>query len=175
MRMVDPCIQTEVRNLTNSADRPADILTWTAIPGKLTAVDVTTASQDAAQAGPDCCAAAYRRKVRRYFPILPALRRAGITFMPMVFSAEGRQHPAATRMLQHAAKALARKVDEAAVRDIQRRWLHDIGIAIQRRKAAMMRACLPEKSHHQTWLCKATWRTHKPATSQVIRLQSCLP
>ena len=152
MSVVDPCIQTEVRNLVNTTDRPADILTWAALPGKLTAIDVTIASQDAVQAGPDCCAAAYRRKVRRYASILPALHRAGITFMPMVFSNEGRQHPATTRMLQNMANAMSRKFEDTEVKLIKRRWLHDIGVAIQRRKAAMIRACLPDRSHHEHWL-----------------------
>ena len=152
MSLVDPSIQTEVRNLVGTRDRPADILTWAAIPGKLTAIDVTIASQDAVQAGPDCCGAAYRRKVTRYSSILPALRRAGVTFMPMVFSAEGRQHPATTRMLHSTLKAMARKVDEAELQAIQRRWAHDIGVAIQRRKVSMIRACLPEQSQHHTWL-----------------------
>ena len=145
---------TEVRNLAGTSDRPSDILTWAALPGKLTAIDITIASQEAVQAGPDCCAAAYRRKVTRYSRILPALRRVGVTFMPMVFSAEGRQHPATTRMLQNTARALARKMEDGEVQGIQRRWLHDIGVAIQRRKTAMIRACLPERSHHQTWLLR---------------------
>ena len=152
MSLVDPCLQLEVQNLAGTSDRPADILTWAALPGKLTAIDITIASQDATHAGLDCCAAAHRRKVRRYCRLLPAMNRAGITFMPMVFSAEGRQHPATTRMLHNTVKALARKMEDLEVQGIKRRWLHDIGIAIQRRKAAMIRACLPERSHRQTWL-----------------------
>ena len=72
--------------------------------------------------------------------------------MPMVFSAEGRQHPATTRMLHNTLKAIARKVDDAELQAIRRRWAHDIGVAIQSRKVSMIRACLPEQSHHHAWL-----------------------
>ncbi len=152
LALVDPCLQTEVRGLASTTDRPADILTTAAIPGRTTALDITVASPDAVHAGLDACASAYARKVTRYSNIIPQLSRAGITFQPMVWSTEGRPHPATTRVLEFALKAAARKHGADQVARLRSRWLHEIGIELQRRKAAMMRACLPARGARQTWL-----------------------
>ncbi len=152
MSVVDPSLQTEVRGLTTSSDRPADILTAAALPGVLTALDVTVASQDAVAAGLDACASAYRRKVTRYSQIIPQLRRAGITFQPMVWSAEGRPHPATTRVLECTVQMVGRKLGQDSVAAFRRKWRHEIGIAIQRRKVAMIRACVPEVGGRRAWL-----------------------
>ena len=39
-----------------------------------------------------------------------------------------------------------------AAADLRSRWHHEIAIAIQRRKAAMIRACLPSRPLRQEWL-----------------------
>ena len=88
--LADPTTRTEARGLVQSAERPADILT--SGPGFQVAMDITVAAQDAKQAGMDACASAYRRKMRNYAHLFPALRREGIVFRPMVWSAEGRPH-----------------------------------------------------------------------------------
>ena len=152
MCLADPSLQTEVRGLANTSDRPADILTTAALPGVRTALDITIASQDAVHAGIDACATAYRKKMTRYATILPALRRAGVIFQPMVWSAEGRPHPATVRVLECALRTIrARKGLEAAAH-LRTRWRHEISVAIQRRKAAMIRAALPARSRRQEWL-----------------------
>ena len=102
MMLADPSTRLEVRGLTDSAERPADILTRGAIPGSEAALDVTIAAQDAQHAGMDACVSAYRRKMARYRHLLPALRRAGVIFRSMAWSAAGRPHPETTRMLRTA-------------------------------------------------------------------------
>eukprot|EP00973_Karenia_brevis_P018232 2504286-Karenia_brevis.AAC.1 len=83
MSLADASLQTEVRGLTSSTERPADILTTAALPGVRTALDITIASPDALHAGTDAFAAAHRRKMRHYAHLLPSLRRAGVIFQPM--------------------------------------------------------------------------------------------
>ena len=85
--VVDPSLQTEVRGLCDSSERPADVLTAPALPGVLTALDVAIASQEAVLAGLGACTSAYRRKVRRYSRIIPQLRQARTTPQPMVWIA----------------------------------------------------------------------------------------
>ena len=41
---------------------------------------------------------------------------------------------------------------EAAAADMRMKWYHEIGIALQRRKASMIRACLPQVSRRQAWM-----------------------
>jgi hypothetical protein len=152
MTLADAGLQTEVRGLTTSAERPADILTTGALPGTRTALDITIASQNAIHAGLDACAAAYGRKMANYSHLLPALRRAGVIFQPMVWSAEGRPHPATTRVLESTLQMVRRRRGLVAATELRARWRHEIAIAIQRRKAAMIRACLPSRPLRQEWL-----------------------
>ena len=152
MSLADPCLQTEVRGLVTTPDRPADILTTAALPGRTTALDVTVSSPDAVSAGPDACVSAYARKVTRYAKIIPQLDRAGVTFQPLVWSTEGRPHPATTRVLEFALQAAARKLGADQISQLRARWLHEIAVTLQRRKAAMMRACLPARRARETWL-----------------------
>ena len=70
----------------------------------------------------------------------------------MVWSTEGRPHPATTRVLECALKAIGRKRGADKVAEIRTRWLHEITVELQRRKAAMMRACLPRRAARETWL-----------------------
>ena len=48
--------------------------------------------------------------------------------------------------------------DEAAC--LRERWAHEIGVAIQRRKAAMMRAVMPARSRRQDWLAAGVRDIH---------------
>ena len=152
MALADPALQTEAHGLLPTGERPADILTTAAIPGTKAALDITIASQDAKHAGTDACATAYRRKMNRYDSILPALRRAGVVFQPLVWSAEGRPHPATVRILECALKLVRTRKGAEAAAELRGRWQHEIAVAIQRRKAAMIRAALPAQSGRQAWL-----------------------
>ena len=149
MMLADPSTRLEVRGLTDSAERPADFLTRAAIPGTEAALDVTIAAQDAKHAGLDACASAYRRKMARYRHLLPALHRVGVVFRPMVWSTEGRPHAQTTRMLRAAVRMVRSTKGAEAASGLQNRWDHEIAIAIQRRKAAMVRAVLPASGSRQ--------------------------
>ena len=110
------------------------------------------AAQDACAAGADACAAAYRRKMRHYAHLFPQLRRAGVVFQPMVWSAEGRPHPAAARVMEHVVRKVGARRGAAEAADFRARWRHEVAVAIQRRRAAMMRSVLPAGQGRQAWL-----------------------
>ena len=147
IRVADPSAATEVAGLatTDPSARPADILTNAAIPGRGAALDVVVASQEAFGAGPDCVATAVKRKIRRYAAILHELHEAGIAFRPMAWSAEGRPHPMVGRVLAHASEQVARKRPSASAHEICRRLRQEIGVALARRMARMIRACTPSE------------------------------
>ena len=109
LRLADASITTEPQGLTSTQDRPADILTTAAVPGRSAALDVCIASPNAAGAAGDAAEAAFRRKLRRYRDAIPELAAAGIAFRPLVWTADGRLHPAATRTLKHAAEQATRR------------------------------------------------------------------
>ena len=90
--------------------------------------------------------------MNRYDHILPALQRAGVIFQPLVWSAEGRPHPATVRVLESALKMVRSRKGAEAAAELRGRWRHEITIAIQRRKAAMIRAAMPKQSGRQDWL-----------------------
>ena len=96
---------------------------------------------------------AHARKLNKYFPVNDELREAGITYMPMVWTSNGRPHPAATRVMRHVAglASHSREVGSNA-KSMLKRWGHKIQVAIQRRKAAMVRAALPKLSATDEWL-----------------------
>ena len=150
LALADPALQLAVHGLLPTGESPADILTTAAVPGASAALDVTIASQDAKHAGTDACATAYRRKMNRYHSILPALRRAGVIFQPLVW--EGRPHPATVRVLESALKMVRRRKGEEAASELRGRWRHEITVALQRRKAAMIRAALPLQPRRLDWL-----------------------
>ena len=99
---------------------------------------------NAATAMGDAAAAAFGRKLRRYRREIQELSAAHIAFRPLVWTADGRPHPAATRTLRFAAEmAATRNSAESSPGSIVSRWKHEIQIAILRRRGAMARAVLP--------------------------------
>ena len=101
----------------------------------------------------DAAEAAFKRKLRHYRDIIPQLAAARISFRPLVWTAEGRPHPAATRTLRYAARlAATRGGGEAEAQGFLARWRHEIQIAIQRRRGAMARAVLPRSTAREAWL-----------------------
>ena len=151
MRIADPAATTEPRGLTSTQARPADIFTSAAVPGRSAALDVCIASPDAAAAGEDACESAFRRKLHHYRRVIPELHAANIAFRPMIWSADGRPHPAVTRTLKYAADIAARKRGGVAASALLVRWKHEITVAIVRRRAAMIRAVLPKTGAKQLW------------------------
>ncbi len=165
-RLADPGVMTEPAGLTSNLDRPADILTTAAVPGRSAAIDVCIASPNASIAAGDAAAAAFRRKLRRYRRAIPELARAGIVFRPMVWTADARPHPAVVRTLRHAAGVAARRntgVDDPTL--VLSRWRHEITTTILRRRAAMACAVVPRRTARQRWLL--TGQTSAPPTSDI--------
>ena len=153
LQLADPAITTEPRGLTTSASRPADVFTTAAVPGRGAALDVCVASPNAAAAMGDAAATAFRRKRNHYRNEIAELSAAGIAFRPMIWTADGRPHPAVTRTLHFAAQlAVTRNNQQATAESLVSRWKHEIQIAILRRRAAMTRAVLPGCTARQMWL-----------------------
>lgn len=153
LRLADPAVSTEPRGLTSTEARPADIFTSAALPGRSAALDVCVASANAAAAQGDAADAAFRRKLRHYRDVIPELLRAGIIYRPLVWTADGRPHPAVVRTLRYAAQlAVVRRGEQATAGALVHRWNHEIQIALLRRRAAMTRAVLPSASSRERWL-----------------------
>ena len=143
LRLADPSLTTEAPGLTLTSLRPADILTTAALPGRSAALDVMVTSPENCAAGDDARTAAFRGKLRKYARILEELRQAGIAFRPMIWTSDGVPHPAVVRSLQVAADKASRRMGADAKSGLLKRWKHEITIAILRRRAAMVRECLP--------------------------------
>ena len=102
---------------------------------KMAALDVGVTSPDAAGAGDDCTHAMVVEKQYTYAPHLDAIRRAGMQYQPMVWSAYGRPHPDATQVLVTMARAVARRRGSGNFRGLARRWAARIATEIWRRAA----------------------------------------
>ena len=74
---------------------------------------------------------------------LDAMARDGISYVLMVWSAWGREHPETTRVLELIAKRAARRRGQAEHRQILRRARARIGRAVVQRAVAMHKACQP--------------------------------
>ena len=151
LQLADGSLALEAPGLTSTSQRPADILTNAALPRRSAALDVTVVSADAAGAGDDACATAFEGKINKYRRIISELNRAGIAFRPLVWSSEGRPHPAVRRTMSYASGIASRKLFSSASA-IRKRWEHEIAVAIQRRRAAMVRACLPSVRARHVWI-----------------------
>ena len=111
------------------------------------------ASPNAAAARGDAAQTAFDRKLSKYRNEIPDLRNQGIHYRPLVWTADGRPHPAVTRTLQKAADiASSRNGQQMSAKSLQRRWKHEIQIALLRRTAAMTRAVLPNPPARAEWL-----------------------
>jgi hypothetical protein len=153
LRLADPAVTTEPRGLTTTTSRPADIFTTAVVPGRGAALDVCVASPNAAIAMGDAADSAFRRKMRRYRREIRELAAAGIACRPLVWTADGRPHPAATRTLRYAAEiAVTRNGQQSTAGSLVTRWKHEIQVAISRRRAAMARAVLPRTPARELWL-----------------------
>ena len=137
---------------TASQSKPADILTTAAVTGRGAALDVCVASSIAAARG-DAAQASFDRKLSHYRNEIVERRQQGIHYRPLVWTADGRPHPAATRTLQDAADiAASRNGEQMSAKSLQRRWKHEIQIALLCPRAAMTRAVLPNPSARAEWL-----------------------
>ena len=147
MKLADPGITTEPRGLTASQSRPADILTTATVSGRSAALDVCVASSVAAAARGDAAQAAFDPKLTLYRNELGELRQQKIHYRPLVWTGDGRPHPAVTRTLQYAADiASSCNGQHLSAKSLHHRWKHEIQFALPRRRAAMARAILPNPS-----------------------------
>ena len=147
LQLADPGITTEPGGLTASQSRPAVIFTAAAVPGRSAALDVCVASPNAAAARGDAAQAAPDRKRTHYQNETSELQNQGIHHRALIWTADGRPRPAATRTLQYAAEIAAnRNGQQMSAKSLQRRWKHEIQIALLRRRAAMSRVVLPNPS-----------------------------
>ena len=125
-----------------------------AVPGRSAALDVCVASSIAAAACGDAAQTAFDRKLSHKRNEIGELRQRGIHYRPRVWTADGRPHPAVTRLLQYAADiASSRNGQHQSAKSLRRRWKHAIPIALLQRRAAMARTDLPNPSERAEGLC----------------------
>ena len=111
------------------------------------------ASPNAAAAQGDAAEAAFRRKLRHYWHVIPQLASAGIMFRPLVWTADGRPHPAAFRTLRYALnRAAGQRNEQVKSTQLRARWRHEMMTAILRRRAAMVRSVFPRPLRRAAWL-----------------------
>ena len=97
IKLADGGITSEPGGLSASQSRPADMFTSAAVPGRSAALDVCVASSIAA------AARGFDRKLSHCRNEIGELRQQGIQYRPLVWTADGRPHPAVSRTLQGAA------------------------------------------------------------------------
>ena len=95
--------------------------------------------------------AAFDRKLTHFRNELGELRQQNVLYRPLG-TADGRPHTAVTRTLQYADIASSRNGQQMLAKSLQRRWKHEIQIALLRRRAAMARAVLPNPSARAEWV-----------------------
>ena len=145
----DPGAGVEVKGLVPDSDRrPADVLSEAFGPGTQ-AIDVSVASPGAQNAGTDCCASRWSQKLAKYGPWLDHLANQGIAYRPFVISAFGRPHPDARRAVASLAHRVARRRGHCDGRAVESAIWADIAVALWRRNARQLRACLPD--HGEAW------------------------
>ena len=101
------------------------------------------ASPWAAGAGEDCCTSMVRRKLRQAAPWLGEAAAAQLTYTPVVFSALGRAHEEASAVMDRLARRAARRHGLPSPAVTLRRLRVRVGVELQRRAVAAVRACLP--------------------------------
>ena len=109
-------------------------------------------SSNAAAARGDALETAFDRRTLHYRKRIPDLQVQGIVCRPLVWTADGRAHPAVTRTLQYAADiASCHNGQQMSAKALQHRWKHEIQIALLRRRAVMTRAVLPDTTVRERW------------------------
>ena len=66
-----------------------------------------------------------------------------MTFLPMVWSREGRAHPQTLQAIKNACKLIAHKYG-TSVKGVERRWHRELGKVLASRRARMAMRCLPK-------------------------------
>ena len=145
-KICDPSSEMEAPGLIPGTNlRPADVLTG-ALGNALTALDIGITSPDATNAGADCTASMYARKMDTYAPHNTALEWQNIIYQPLIWSAYGRPHPRTTAILRTLATRLARRRGCSDGVWRYRRLRAAIGVEIWKRAASQVIACWPGRS-----------------------------
>ena len=144
----DPGACMEAAGLVESQPdlRPADILTRSARPNTLVALDVGIKSPESTGAGADCAQAMVEEKLRYYNAVLPELTRSGIQYVPITFSSYGRRHQTTSQIMNQAAILAARSRGLPDHKALLRRWHCTVSTEIWRRAARMAKSCFPKLS-----------------------------
>ena len=144
-RLADQTSEKETLGLLDTAPglRPADVLTSAVSPGRVSALDVGIAAVEALNAGVDCAESMRLRKRQAYSRHLPALEAEGIEDRPLVWSCWGWEHPDTTAVLTMLARQAARRRGLPSHKPLLQKTRAQVGAALARRSAAMLRACTP--------------------------------
>ncbi len=89
---------------------------------------------------------AHDRTLRRYASAIRQLRADGMACIPLVWSPEGRPHPAVKRVLEYAAQVAARGRPGLQPKQFVRGWKREITVELQKGLARMILVCEPSKS-----------------------------
>jgi len=142
-KVIDPSTEAEAQGLIPGTSlRPADVLTGALNNGSV-ALDIGITSPDASNAGEDCTASMYARKVATYAMHTDTLDRQNIEYQPLIWSAYGRPHPRSTVILRTLATRFARRRDCSDGKWRYRRLRGAIGSEIWLRAASQVIACWP--------------------------------
>ena len=141
-RLADATAEPEVRGLIASAlgSRPADILTVFSM-NQGTALDLGIASH-AVASGKDCSETMRKRKEVKHAPFRTELEDAHVVHRPFIWSRYGRGHPDTTAVLHALCRRAARRQGLADHLPFLARVRAAVGIALARRNARMVHACL---------------------------------
>ena len=143
VQQCDPAAESETPGLIpGTALRPADVLT-SALGNGLTALDIGITSPDAQNAGSDCVASMFERKLAYYAPHQRALESQGIDYYPLIWSAYGRPHSQTTAALRIISQRIARRKGLTDWRQIYSHIHSGISTEIWRRAAKSVAACWP--------------------------------
>ena len=143
-RLADATAEPEVLGLIARASgaRPAGILTSALVVDVDTALDVRSASPDAAHVGPDCTESMRKRRADKYGSFCHDLAAARVRYRPLIWSCSGYEHPDTSAALHALARRIARRRGLADHRSVLARIRRAVGVALARRGAQMAHACL---------------------------------
>ena len=142
--MVDPRLTIEPKGLGGQVRerRPADILADLGQGWGEVALDIGVADQEAVYARDDCVREMVGRKRRYYGDIEEVLREMGVSYKPMIWSAEGRPHRDTMRIIGD----VAAKIQEArggfgVAREVKAEWHREVGTILQEARYEMIKVC----------------------------------
>ena len=143
-RLADATAEPEVLGLIASApsSRPADVFTAALSMNQGTALDVGIAFPRAVASGKDCTETVRKRKEAKYAPFRTELVDARVVYRSLIWSCYGREHPDTIAVLHVLCRRAARRQGLADHLRLLARVRAAVRIALARRTARMVHACL---------------------------------